>query len=124
MSHELVDGRFRIVRVIGRGNMGEVHQAEDLRAPEGAPERKVAVKTILRRHTGGRIDFQSESGGLKNNEINKFGEYRTKRLVLTEYARMATAGLDLEKPLVDGETYTSSLTPPPGRGPRHEGAGR
>lgn len=63
--------------------------------------------------------FQSESGGLKNNEIAKYGEYRTKRLVLTEYDRMATAGLSLEKPLVDGETYTSPLTPPPGNGPRH-----
>ncbi|MCQ9136692.1 hypothetical protein, partial [Streptomyces hilarionis] len=58
--------------------------------------------------------FQSESGGLKNNEIAKYGEYHTKRLVLTEYERMATAGLSPEKPLVDGETYTSPLTPPPG----------
>lgn len=56
MSHELVDGRFRIGRVIGRGNMGEVHQAEDLHAREDSPERTVAVKTILRRRTGGRID--------------------------------------------------------------------
>ncbi|MET8163739.1 DNA methyltransferase [Streptomyces sp. NPDC005329] len=63
--------------------------------------------------------FQSESGGLKNNEIAKYGEYRTKRLVLIEYDRMATAGLSLEKPLVDGENYTSILTPPPGHGPRH-----
>ncbi|MFH9083800.1 Eco57I restriction-modification methylase domain-containing protein [Streptomyces sp. NPDC017673] len=65
--------------------------------------------------------FQSESGGLKNNEIAKFGEYRTKRLVLTEYDRMAAAGLTLEKPLREGEsgTYRSPLTPPPGHGPRH-----
>ncbi|MEV6000359.1 DNA methyltransferase [Streptomyces griseomycini] len=63
--------------------------------------------------------FQSESGGLKNNEIAKFGEYRTKRLVLTEYNRMADAGLSLDKPLKDGENYTSPLTPPPGQGPRH-----
>ncbi|MEV5170253.1 DNA methyltransferase [Streptomyces flaveolus] len=65
--------------------------------------------------------FQSESGGLKNNEIAKFGEYRTKRLVLTEYDRMAAAGLTLEKPLSEGEsgTYRSLLTPPPGHGPRH-----
>ncbi|MGW0284059.1 Eco57I restriction-modification methylase domain-containing protein [Streptomyces sp. NPDC003236] len=65
--------------------------------------------------------FQSESGGLKNNEISAFGEYRTKRLVLTEYDRMATAGLTLETPLTEGEsgTYRSAFTPPPGQGPRH-----
>jgi hypothetical protein len=65
--------------------------------------------------------FQSESGGLKNNEIAKFGEYRTKRLVLAEYDRMAVAGLSLETPLVEGglDGYRSTLTPPPGQGPRH-----
>ncbi|MEX2982271.1 DNA methyltransferase [Streptomyces sp. C36] len=64
--------------------------------------------------------FQTENGGLKHNEIAKYGEYRTKRLVLTEYDRMAAAGLSLESPLTDGENYTSALTPPPGQGPRHE----
>ncbi|WP_338932308.1 DNA methyltransferase [Streptomyces netropsis] len=64
--------------------------------------------------------FQTENGGLKNNEIAKYGEYRTKRLVLAEYDRMATAGLSLETPLTDGENYTSTLTPPPGQGPRHK----
>ncbi|MGW6487374.1 Eco57I restriction-modification methylase domain-containing protein [Streptomyces sp. NPDC055056] len=67
--------------------------------------------------------FQTENGGLKNNEIAKYGEYRTKRLVLAEYDRMAKAGLSLQNPLVDGETFTSTLTPPPGHGPRHERAG-
>ncbi|CAM5252587.1 hypothetical protein SALBM217S_04438 [Streptomyces griseoloalbus] len=66
--------------------------------------------------------FQSASGGLKNNEIAALGEYRTKRLVLTEYDRMAAAGLTLENPLIEGEsgTYQSTLTPPPGQGPRHD----
>ncbi|MFD4235850.1 Eco57I restriction-modification methylase domain-containing protein [Streptomyces sp. NPDC058542] len=63
--------------------------------------------------------FQSETGGLKNNEIAKYGHYRTKDLVLAEYDRMAAAGLSLTAPLVDGESYTSTLTPPPGQGPRH-----
>ncbi|MET7554558.1 DNA methyltransferase [Streptomyces albidoflavus] len=63
--------------------------------------------------------FQSETGGLKNNEIAKYGHYRTKDLVLVEYDRMAAAGLSLTVPLVDGENYTSTLTPPPGHGPRH-----
>ncbi|MEU9057937.1 DNA methyltransferase [Streptomyces sp. NPDC048430] len=63
--------------------------------------------------------FQSETGGLKNNEIAKYGHYRTKDLVLAEYGRMAAAGVSLTVPLVDGENYASTLTPPPGRGPRH-----
>lgn len=63
--------------------------------------------------------FQSKTGGLKNNEIAKYGHYRTKDLVLAEYDRMAAAGVSLTTPLVDGENYTSTLTPPPGQGPRH-----
>lgn len=67
--------------------------------------------------------FQSDSGGgLKNNEIAKYGTYRTKDFVLEEYDRMASAGVDLDVPLVDGENYTSTLTPPPGHGPRHPAA--
>ncbi|MFG2432914.1 Eco57I restriction-modification methylase domain-containing protein [Streptomyces sp. NPDC048590] len=64
--------------------------------------------------------FQTENGGLKNNEIGKYSEYRTKRLVLAEYDRMTEAGLTMETPLIDGKNYTSTLTPPPGQGPRHE----
>ncbi|WP_351232235.1 hypothetical protein [Streptomyces sp. NPDC002133] len=109
MSHELVDGRFRIGRVIGRGNMGEVHQTEDLHLPQRAPEHTVAVKTIRRI--------------VRRKDEAKYGTYRTKELILAEYDRMAAAGLTLENPLVDGENYTSTLTSPPGQGPRHEGAG-
>ncbi|RKS79493.1 N-6 DNA methylase [Actinomadura pelletieri DSM 43383] len=63
--------------------------------------------------------FQTEFGGLKKNEIAKYGTYRTKDLVLSEYDRMAEVGVDLDKPLGDGENYTSMLNPPPGHGPRH-----
>ncbi|WP_328312093.1 N-6 DNA methylase [Streptomyces sp. NBC_00442] len=63
--------------------------------------------------------FQSQTGGLKHNEIAKYGHYRTKDLVLAEYDRMAAVGVSLTAPLVDGENYTSTLTPPPGHGPRH-----
>ncbi|REE98222.1 Eco57I restriction-modification methylase domain-containing protein [Thermomonospora umbrina] len=63
--------------------------------------------------------FQTDTGGLKNNEIAKYGTYRTKDLVLAEYNRMAPLGVNLETALVDGENYTSTLTPPPGHGPRH-----
>ncbi|MER6148091.1 hypothetical protein [Streptomyces hirsutus] len=50
------------------------------------------------------------------------GAYRAKNLILAEYDRMAAAGLTLETPLTEGEsgTYRSTLTPPPGQGPRHD----
>ncbi|MDT0343507.1 Eco57I restriction-modification methylase domain-containing protein [Streptomyces litchfieldiae] len=64
--------------------------------------------------------FQSDSGGgLKNNEIAKYGHFRTRDLVLAEYDRMAAAGVSLTAPAIDGENYVSTLTPPPGEGPRH-----
>lgn len=64
--------------------------------------------------------FQSDSGGgLKHNEIAKYGTYRTKDLVLAAYDRMSALGTDLTHPLVDNENYHSPLSPPPGAGPRH-----
>ncbi|WP_328641425.1 Eco57I restriction-modification methylase domain-containing protein [Streptomyces canus] len=58
----------------------------------------------------------------RDNDIKVHGEYRTKNLILAEYDRMAAAGLTLETPLTEGEsgTYRSTLTPPPGHGPRHD----
>ena len=60
--------------------------------------------------------FQTETGGLKHNEIRDHGEYRTKRLVLAEYDRMAAAD-------AAGVPYESPLTPPHGQGPRHSPRG-
>ncbi|WP_371576123.1 Eco57I restriction-modification methylase domain-containing protein [Streptomyces sp. NBC_01314] len=59
--------------------------------------------------------------GVRDNDIKAHGEYRTKNLILAEYDRMAATGLTLENPLTEGEsgTYRSTLTPPPGHGPRH-----
>ncbi|RAS59234.1 N-6 DNA methylase [Lentzea atacamensis] len=56
---------------------------------------------------------------VKRKDEAKYGTYRTKELILAEYDRMAAAGVSLTNPLVDGENYTSNLTPPPGHGPRH-----
>ncbi|MET7286454.1 protein kinase [Streptomyces sp. NPDC005573] len=91
MSHELVDGRFRIGRVIGRGNMGEVHQAEDLHAPEGSPERTVAIKTILRRRSGTQID----TGG-NTKAVQRFSrEVRImRRLSHPNLTRLVAGGID------------------------------
>ncbi|MFI2303129.1 Eco57I restriction-modification methylase domain-containing protein [Actinacidiphila glaucinigra] len=56
---------------------------------------------------------------VKRKDEVKYGSYRTKELILDLYDRMAAAGVSLDTPLVDGENFTSVLTPPPGHGPRH-----
>ncbi|MFF7766073.1 protein kinase [Streptomyces massasporeus] len=67
MGQETVAGRFRITGILGRGNMGEVHRAEDLQAAADSPHRQVAVKTVLRSRTGIAVDT-SGSG----QEIDRF----------------------------------------------------
>ncbi|MEU1447540.1 Eco57I restriction-modification methylase domain-containing protein [Streptomyces mirabilis] len=56
---------------------------------------------------------------VKRKDEAKYGSYHTKELILGLYDRMAAAGVSLDTPLVDGENFTSALTPPPGHGPRH-----
>ncbi|MFF3005983.1 protein kinase [Kitasatospora sp. NPDC057940] len=62
-----VASRFSIVGPVGRGNMGEVHEAIDLDAPDGSRDRKVALKTILRSRTGLAIDASEDS-----KEVERF----------------------------------------------------
>lgn len=61
MGAEYVAGRFRLDRAIERGNMGEVHRAEDTHAPEGSPRRHLAVKLLLRRRSGAPVEFDDTS---------------------------------------------------------------
>ena len=56
--------------------------------------------------------FQTETGGLKHNDIAKHGTFRTKDLVLAVYDAMAA--VDAPEGL-----YESPLTPPAGHGRRH-----
>src|SRR5579875_571163 len=51
--------------------------------------------------------FQTETGGLKHNEIAKYGTYRTKDLVLSAYDRMSAAE-------AAGREYETGITPAPG----------
>ncbi|MEV5383425.1 protein kinase [Streptomyces sp. NPDC052721] len=67
MGQETVDGRFRITGVLGRGNMGEVHRAQDLQAAPDSPHQEVAVKTVLRARTGVAVDASGAS-----KEIDRF----------------------------------------------------
>ncbi|MBM0236533.1 N-6 DNA methylase [Micromonospora sp. ATA32] len=69
------------------------------------------------------VDYIMETFPIgRRKDEAKYGTYRTKELILAEYDRMAAAGVSLSTPLVDGENYKSTLTPPPGRGPRHPAA--
>jgi hypothetical protein len=59
---EVVAKRFRLLGPIGRGNMGEVHRAEDLEAADGSEDRVVAVKLVLRTRSGAQVEPQSRTG--------------------------------------------------------------
>ncbi|MEV5550614.1 protein kinase [Streptomyces sp. NPDC052309] len=108
MGQELIDGRFRVGQVVGKGNMGEVHRAEDLLAPEGGAGRLVAVKTILRRRTGALIDT-----GADTKAVERFArEVRImRRLEHPNLTRLVAGGVDegaglpyLAMEFLDGET--------------------
>lgn len=52
---------------------------------------------------------------VRRKDEARYGGYRTKDLILTAYDQMAASGV------ATGGTYTSPLSPAPGRGPRHPG---
>ncbi|WP_425894276.1 protein kinase domain-containing protein [Micromonospora sp. DT4] len=56
-----IAGRFRLQGAIGKGNMGEVHRAEDMDASEDSGDRIVALKLILRSRAGVVIDTSADS---------------------------------------------------------------
>ena len=43
--------------------------------------------------------FQTENGGLKHNEVARYGTYRTKDMVLEAFDRMASLGVSMKSPL-------------------------
>ncbi|TCO58278.1 protein kinase domain-containing protein [Actinocrispum wychmicini] len=53
---EVIAERFRLLGLIGKGSMGEVHRALDLTAAADAPDSVVAVKLILRSRSGLVLD--------------------------------------------------------------------
>ncbi|MFJ5142046.1 protein kinase [Streptomyces sp. NPDC088707] len=109
MSERLIGGRFRVTGVIGAGNMGEVHRAEDLHRAEGDPARSVAVKTVLRRRSGALVDTGPES-----KAVQRFArEVRImRRLDHPNLTRLIDGGIDetdggrpyLVMEYLDGET--------------------
>ncbi|MCV7361593.1 N-6 DNA methylase [Mycolicibacterium neworleansense] len=47
--------------------------------------------------------FRTESGGLKNNEIAKYGRYRSKEMILEKFDRLSAAGLSIDNPVETAE---------------------
>ncbi|MFJ5724960.1 protein kinase [Streptomyces sp. NPDC093149] len=93
MSLGTVDARFRITGIVGRGNMGEVHRAEDLQAAPDSPHREVAIKTVLRGRTGIAVDASGS-----NKEIDRFRrEVRIMRMLSQGHpnlTRLIDGGVD------------------------------
>jgi hypothetical protein len=62
------------------------------------------------------VDYVMETFPVvRKRDEARFGEYRTKRLILEIYDAMAKA-------IETGELYQTVLDPPPGKGPRHPAA--
>ncbi|WP_173265625.1 protein kinase domain-containing protein [Streptomyces pacificus] len=108
VAERLIGGRFRVTGVIGSGNMGEVHRAEDLHRAEGTAARTVAVKTILRRRSGAHLDTADDA-----KAVQRFArEVRImRRLEHPNLTRLVDGGVDeadgrpyLVMEYLDGET--------------------
>ncbi|MFD6095262.1 protein kinase [Nocardiopsis flavescens] len=110
MERQYVADRFRLDGIIDRGNMGEVHRAEDTRPPEGTPEqdRRVAVKLILRRRSGAPVDPGDKSVKRFLREVDIMRRFEHPRIPRVVDGGMDTTGGDhlpyLAMELLDGRT--------------------
>lgn len=112
---ERVANRFRLLNALGRGNMGEVHRAEDLQAPEGSPDRVVAIKLILRSRSGAVIDSSAGTKAVQRFER----EARIRRLIHPNLPRSLAGGIDssglpyIAMEFLDGETLRDLISEQP-----------
>ncbi|QVQ54689.1 protein kinase [Spiractinospora alimapuensis] len=108
MSQEWVAGRFHLDGFIERGNMGEVHRAEDTKVDPESPDRHVAVKLLLRRRSGIPVDPDDVAVRRFAREVEIM-----RRLVHPHIPRVIDGGVDetavdrkpyLAMELLDGRT--------------------
>ena len=116
MKPELVANRFRLVGSLGRGNMGEVHRAEDQHAAEDTKDRVVAVKLLLRTRSGIPVDSVDDAKMVQRFER----EVRIMRkLDHQNLPRIIAGGLDangvpyLAMELLDGELLSDLVSEHP-----------
>ncbi|SDG02332.1 protein of unknown function [Sinosporangium album] len=118
MSLDLVANRFRLLGAIARGNMGEVHRAEDLQADEDAADGTVAVKLILRSHSHANSPWDASSKAVRRFER----EVRImRRLRHPNLPRIVAGGVDaangglpyLAMEFLDGRTLSDLMAEQP-----------
>ncbi|MFI6458612.1 protein kinase [Streptosporangium amethystogenes] len=116
VNFEQVASRFRLLGAVGKGNMGEVHRAEDLQAAEDDRDRVVAVKLILRSRSGAIVDSYADA-----KAVQRFGrEVRImRRLDHRNLPRIVDGGVDgtglpyIAMELLDGETLRDLVSEHP-----------
>ena len=121
---DVLHGRYRIVRLVGKGGTGEVYEAED-----GVESRRVAIKTVLRElvssaKVGRRFERECELSQRISHpnvlrihellrvpvEVSEDGERRREELPCM--AMELLAGETLADRLMRGETVTPEAAKP------------
>ncbi|MEH0985736.1 protein kinase domain-containing protein [Micromonospora sp. CPCC 205556] len=114
--NDWVAGRFRLLSAIGKGNMGEVHRAEDMAAAEGSTDRMVALKLILRSRSGALVDTSADNKARQRFErevriMRKLRHPHLPRIIA------GAAGADelpyIAMELIDGETLRDLVSEHP-----------
>ena len=92
-------GHFRIIRLLGRGTMGEVYLAEDIRL-----DRAVALKLLPREFQGDpgrvrRFDREARAAAALNHPnivtVHEVGEWQGRHFIATEFVEGETLALRL-----------------------------
>ncbi len=100
---DLIDDRFRVVRLIGKGGMGEVYEAEALKTGE-----RVAVKTVLPELLGNRKTLaRFEREAVFSRRISHPHVLRIAEACKTIVGGVAVPCMVME--LLDGETLADRL---------------
>ncbi|MEV4467377.1 protein kinase [Micromonospora echinofusca] len=107
-------GRFRLQGAIGKGNMGEVHRAEDMAAAEGSSDRIVALKLILRSRSGAVIDTSPDNKARQRFErevriMRKLNHPRLPRIIAGAVKKLPYIAMEL----LDGETLRDLVSEHP-----------
>ncbi|MEV4896968.1 protein kinase, partial [Nonomuraea sp. NPDC055795] len=116
MNLDMVASRFRLLGAIGKGNMGEVHRAEDLQATEGSQDRVVAVKLILRNRSGTVIDSGTDVKAVQrfDREVRIMRRLSHRNLPRTIAGGVGSAGPPyLAMELFDGEPLRDLISEHP-----------